>query len=101
MFPGAVKPAFSKKHATSYRKTYIDDICDKENRAKTPGPGTYFKRKNREEDPKKEDENMGAADRGTYLDEVEYLASATPGIGEYNIATRMLKKSFNSVKPKP
>jgi hypothetical protein len=33
-----------KKHATSYRKTYIDEICDKENRAKTPGPGSYFKR---------------------------------------------------------
>lgn len=66
---GAGKVTY-KKHATSYRKTYIDEICDKENRAKTPGPGSYFKREKegQEGGKKREEENMGAAERGTYLD---------------------------------
>jgi len=40
-----------------------------------------------------------AADRGTYLNEVEYLAAESPGIGEYNIATSLTRKSFNMSRP--
>lgn len=83
---------------TTYRKTYLDDIIDFENREKRPGPGNYFRKgRNTEEDIK---HHAGASvERGTYLDEVEYLAAESPGIGEYNIATRLTRKSFNMSKP--
>jgi hypothetical protein len=38
----------------SYRKTYLDDIIEAENRDGRPGPGNYFRVKKETEEDKKQ-----------------------------------------------
>lgn len=66
------------------RLTYSDEVKVLSNKENIPGPGAYFKRPqsamtqaySRKEEVEKKDH---------YLNEVEYIASTCPGVGEYNV----------------
>lgn len=64
------------------RKTLAETIIHQNRREPSPGPTTYFSR------PKtagpKLNKNVPEY-REHYLNEVEYLSSESPGVGEYNI----------------
>lgn len=64
------------------RKTIADTIIHQNKIEPSPGPATYFSRPKTAE-PKM---NKNAPEyREHYLNEVEYLSSESPGVGEYNI----------------
>ena len=64
------------------RKTIAETIIHQNKREPSPGPASYFSR------PKtagpKMNKNMPEY-REHYLNEVEYLSSECPGVGEYNV----------------
>lgn len=72
----------SGKMGKDPRKTIAETIIDKERRAKSPGPATYFLR------PKTATSTLGKNPpefKDHYLNEVEFLAAEAPGVGQYNL----------------
>ena len=64
------------------RKTLADTIIHQNKREPSPGPATYFSR------PQTAGPIMNKnvpEYREHYLNEVEYLSSESPGVGEYNL----------------
>lgn len=76
-----VRP-LSGKMDKNPRKTLADTIIHQNKREPSPGPATYFSR------PKTAGPTMNKnvpEYREHYLNEVEYLSSESPGVGEYNL----------------
>ena len=73
------------------RKTIIAETFEKSKRCPTPGPGSYFKRKSQKNlgSQKNYTNKSVIIDRTSYLNEVEFLAGSSPGIGQYNLATNV------------
>lgn len=70
------------------KMTYLDEIIKQNKREKTPAPGQYNVVKTLKEE-ESEVKRLAAKkvtvpDRITYLDEVQYEANLTPGVGSYN-----------------
>lgn len=58
-------------------------MCEKQLREKIPAPGQYEpKQKKRPQSASTRKPKV--ADRSTFLDEVQYESSVTPGVGSYN-----------------
>lgn len=68
--------------------TYVDEIIKKEKKEKKPAPGSYnvIKTLKEEEGEAKKlaAKKVNVAERISYLDEVQYEAIQTPGVGSYN-----------------
>jgi hypothetical protein len=68
--------------------TYVDEIIKLNKREKSPAPGQYNIVKTLKEE-ESEVKRLAAKkifvpDRISYLDEVQYEANQTPGVGSYN-----------------
>lgn len=70
------------------KMTYVDEIIKKEKKEKRPAPGSYnvIKTLKEEEGEAKKlaAKKVNAPERISYLDEVQYEAIQTPGVGSYN-----------------
>lgn len=85
------------------RKTLAETIIHQNKREPSPGPASYFSRPKTAEP--KLNKNVPEY-REHYLNEVEYLSSESPGVGEYNInylksdhiASPMYRRGFTTSK---
>ena len=84
----AASKSGKSKLPQSKKITFIAEIFEKGRKEKTPAPGHYKIGKD-EKDIKAEKKRFSSrkisqTDRLTYLDNVQYEASITPGVGSYN-----------------
>jgi hypothetical protein len=69
------------------KQTFLDQLIKREKKDRTPAPGQYdaVKTLKQEEEEKKKASRKGyPLERISYLDEVQYEATLTPGVGSYN-----------------
>jgi hypothetical protein len=70
------------------KMTYLDEIIKQQKKEKLPAPGHYNVAKTLKEQEsevkKQAARKVKASDRISYLDEVQFEALQTPGVGSYN-----------------
>ncbi|EGR33008.1 hypothetical protein IMG5_063790 [Ichthyophthirius multifiliis] len=91
-----------KKPKDTKRNTFIDDIFLEEKRRIKPGPGQYkifFKTQAEVKETDKVIKERRQIQKGSFLNENEYLSIKTPGPGNYNPRGILPKLKVNMKKP--
>jgi hypothetical protein len=86
------------------KQTYVDEIMRSEKKEKKPAPGQYNVMKSLKEmdaeNKKLSQKKIPYQDRISYLDEVQFESSLTPGVGNYNPRVRFCLFRTES-RPRP